>query len=241
MKSTNPAHRRVRALRFIGLSLVVALTTAYLLASATGRCALPDPPSYPDEIHVLNGCRLSTARYLERFRDAFPDEHGEVLNIRMPDAGQNHAVALVTWHGQLWCRDEYFGVFPLECSVEARPRRPELADRAEDLLARQAARLIHKEGAPRMRLAREPISAGQLLQEVALAVRIIPFPTTLFWIRSGDLEVPLIFFRPTSERVAVYDPLHGTCLAKCACHDDAKVVSQIAAELGYSVDAIRTG
>jgi hypothetical protein len=218
--------------------LVMGLAAALSLPSATGKDA---PPSYPDKVHVPNGCQLSTVRYLAQFSSEYPEERGEVLEISLPEADRNHAVALITWHGKLWCRDEYFGVFPLDCPAETMPRMETLAGRAETLLRHLATRLTHKTGVRNASFSRGPMSREQRLAEVVRAGAIIPFRSTLFWIQNGGEEIPVVFFRPSNDRIAVYDPLNGTCLARCASLDDPKVVSQVAAKLGYSVDGIRTG
>lgn len=231
------AHRfRVRR-----LALAIAFAATCVLQSASGKDTGPSPPCYPDRIHVPNGCELSAVRYLAQFRFDHPGERGEILSICMPNITRNHAVAVITWHGQFWCRDEYFGVFPLECRAEPRPATGELVKRTETLLRQQAARQIHQVGAPEVQIAWERMSARQRLAAVVQAARIIPFPTTLFWIRSGDREFPVVFFRPMTQYIAVYDPLNGTCLAKCACRDDAKVVLQVVTRLGYVVDGIHNG
>lgn len=223
------------------LVFALGFTAACLLPSAVGKDALRVPPAYPDKLHVSNGCQLSTVRYLAQFRSEYPGEKGEVLVISLPDTDRNHAVALITWHGQLWCRDEYLGVFPLECPAEPRPPLKSLADRAESQLRRLAARLIHRNGTPNARPCEGPMSRDQRLAEVVRARLILPFHSTLFWIRNAGLEIPVIFFRLTSDRIAVYDPPNGTCVARCASLDDPKVVSQVAEMLGYAVEGIRTG
>ncbi len=68
---------------------------------------------------------------------------------------------------------------------------------------------------------------------------MFPFPATSFWIRNGKHETPVAFFRSNSKPIAVYEPLHGTCLAECSIRDDAKVVSLVAAKLGFHADSVR--
>ncbi len=230
----------IRRAHLCGLMLAIALTEIFLLPSVTGEDALSGPPCYPDSVHVLNGCHLSTIRYLAQFKSEYPSERGDVLVISTSDADRNHAVALITWHGQLWCRDEYFGVFSLD-SLEPRPNSEVLVDRIENILRERAAQSGHKGGGPNTHLARGSISKDQRLVEVVRAKQIVPFCTTLFWIRSKNQEIPMLFFRPASQRIAVYDPLHGTCIASCECHDDSRIVSYVAVKFGYSVDGVRSG
>lgn len=54
-------------------------------------------------------------------------------------------------------------------------------------------------------------------------------------------ENPVVFFRPASQKIAIHDPLYGTCLATCTHHDNAKIESLVAARLGYAVNGVRTG
>lgn len=241
MSRINIRQYKARRIRVRRLALAMAFAATCLLQSVAGEEIRPVPPAYPDKIHVPNGCQLSTVRYLAQFNSDHPDERGEILSLRMPNTNRDHAVALVTWHGQLWCRDEYFGVFPLEWRAEPRPAVGELVKRTEALLRQQAARRIHRIGAPEAQIAWERMSARQRLAAVVQAARIIPFPTTLFWIRSGDREIPVVFFRPMGQHIAVYDPSNGTCLAECACCNDAKVVRQVATRLGYVVEGIHAG
>ena len=49
----------------------------------------------------------------------------------------------------------------------------------------------------------------------------------------------MAFFRPDGKRIAVYDPVHGTSTADCACTDDAKVVLLVASRLGYRAESVR--
>ena len=105
-----------RLLRLASLTLVAAALAAPV-ARATARisnpsAALSRPPAYPDTAHVLNGCHLSTLRFLNRYLAEFPAERGETLVVSMRNADgsvQPHTIGLISWQGQAWCRDEYTG------------------------------------------------------------------------------------------------------------------------------------
>jgi|GEM_PF-2566821 hypothetical protein len=199
------------------------------------------PPAYPDRTHVTNGCHISTITFLDRFLAEFPDEQGEPLVITMLNADgvrRSHTIALISWQGQWWCRDESFGVFALGCPVEAQPDRRRLNTKAETMLEKHAKMLIRAAMATPQPAPPTEMSSEQRIREVAVAARMIPFPTTIFWVKCGSRELPVAFFRPTARQIAVYEPLHGTCLAECSSRDDAKVVSLVASRLGYHVDAI---
>ncbi|MEJ1970965.1 MAG: hypothetical protein WDM96_00090 [Lacunisphaera sp.] len=62
---------------------------------------------------------------------------------------------------------------------------------------------------------------------------------TIFWVKDGAREIPLVFFRPTPGVIAVYDPVHGTGLTECAGGNDAKITALIAARFGYRVEDFR--
>jgi hypothetical protein len=163
-----------------------------------------------------------------------------VINMLNPDGfWRCHTIALVSWQGAAWGRDEYYGVFALGRSCGARTDFSTLSAAAEKAYQRQAARVIRLEGMPQRQESPEEMSPGEIFREVTLAARIIPFPSTIFWVRNGRQEVPVVFFRPADRQVAVYEPIHGTCLAQCAIRDDAKVVSLVAARLGYQSAGVR--
>jgi hypothetical protein len=240
--------RANRGTRIGSLALALMLASTIISPAARADAAVPGvsqsaPPSYPDADHVCNGCHLSTIRYLSRFLAEYPAEHGEPLVINMMNADRTrgmHTMALISWHGQAWGRDEYFGVFSLGCRFEKEPDLSRLAACAESAYQQHARRVIRMEGTPRRPDDPEQMSRAQRFQEVTLATRIIPFPSSIYWLRSGREEFPVAFFRPSGGQIAVYDPLHGTCLAECSSPDDVKVVSLVAAQLGYRPDHVRS-
>jgi len=222
--------------------LTATLTAPAARATASAPEGSVTPPSYPDSAHVLNGCRLSTLRFLARFLSEFPHEHGEPLAITMRNADgsrSGHTLALFSWQGQAWCRDEYYGVFTLDCPFEAQPNLNRLVARAEKRLEKHAQMLIRTAQATARPEPPAHLSAEENLRDVTTAARIIPYATTIFWLRCDNREIPVAFFRPAGQEIAVYDPVHGTSSAECSCRDDAKVVSAVAAQLGYRVNGVR--
>jgi hypothetical protein len=221
-------------------------TTALLLLAASAPFAsarlieavdpLPGPPHYTLEDHVFNGCHLSTIAFLARFHAAHPEERGETIILTMKNedgAFRSHTVALVSWHGAWWCRDEYFGVIALGRRVEARRESARLTERLQAVLEQRGREVM--QGAASGQPPRVPseLSQAQELHEVVTATRIIPFPTRIYWIGTGAKAVPVAFFRPSASQIAVYEPLHGTCVADCSLADDARVVALVAARLGF--------
>lgn len=238
-----------RRYRLGPLALSLAITAGFAASAARAANPAPDasldpsaPPSFPDSTHVFNGCHLSTISYLARYLSQYPGERGEPLVINMRNADglrRMHTMALISWRGRAWCRDEYFGVFALGCPFETRPNLDRLSAKAEACYQSHARMAIHFGGMAQRREAPEDLSPEERLREVTVATQIIPYPTSIFWVRCGREELPVAFFRPGGRQVAVYDPLHGTSLAECSISDDAKVVSLVAARLGYSSEGVR--
>jgi hypothetical protein len=234
---------------FFAFVFISSLAPAGLLAQpertdsfAVSTPGDPTPPHYPDAAHVFNGCHLSTLAFLARFSAEFPLEQGHALVVRMRNADgtdKSHTLAVVSWRGAWWCRDEFFGVFPLGCPASAHPDLTRIVTRVEPLLEKHAQVHMRKSGVPKPSPAPATLSPEQRLHEVETAAEVIPFPHTIFWVRDHTREVPLVLFRPASDQIAVYDPAHGTGVAECSIRDDAKVISLVAARLGYRVDAVR--
>jgi len=235
-----------RLLQLASLALVLATVTVPL-ARASARISNPStallaPPAYPDSAHVLNGCALSTLRFLTQYLSDFPAERGETLVVTMRNADgsiQPHTIALISWQGQAWCRDEYYGVFPLDCTAESQPNLDRLSARAERNLEKHAQMMVRTGQAAARTEPPAQLSAEQNLRDVTTAARLIPYATKIFWVRSGNRELPMAFFRPDGRRIAVYDPVHGTSTAECASTDDAKIVLLVASRLGYRAESVR--
>lgn len=234
-----------RSLGSLALALMITTTLAPLSASAavndTSASSLA-PPSFPDVAHVANGCHLSTICFLARFTSQFPEERGEPVVINMLNPGGTwkfHTIALLSWRGAIWGRDEYFGVFALGRRCDAMTDFSTLSAVAEKAYLRRAAKVVRQEGMPERPEPPEDMTSGEIFREATLAAQIIPFPSTIFWVRNGRQERPFVFFRPSDRQVAVYEPVHGTCLADCGIRDDAKVVSLVAARLGYHPEGVR--
>lgn len=233
-------------LRLASLALVLT-TIAAPESRASARVsnpasALSAPPAYPDAAHVLNGCHLSSIRFLNRYLSEFPTERGETLVVSMRNADgsiQAHTIALISWQGQAWCRDEYYGVFSLDCRAETQPNLERLSARAERKLEKHAQMMVRTGQAAARSEPPAHLSAEQNLRDVTTAVSLVPYATRIFWVRCGHRELPMAFFRPDGKRIAVYDPEHGTSTAECACTDDAKVVQLVASRLGYRAESVR--
>jgi hypothetical protein len=236
-------------LGFLAFALVLASPGARAVdrspvANDPSAAALSAPPAFPDSAHIPNDCHLSTVAYLTRYLAMYPSESGEPLVLAMHnDAGQSwhHTVAIISWHGQTWCREEHFGVFALDCSFAQRPNPNRLAIKAESALRNHARLVMGRSGADPLTPPPSDLSAAEKIQDVTAAVHMVPFPATVYWIRNGKTETPMAFFRPNSRQIAVYEPLHGTCLAECASHDDARIVALVAARIGFRVNGVRAG
>ena len=200
------------------------------------------PPVYRDAEHVSRGCLISTLGYLARFAAEHPHEKSceiDVLRRGTQGVSEPHTLALVTWSGQWWLRDEYLGVLPLGLPAGEAVTAERLRDRSEAALERGAKNYLRLgSGLP---WPEAPIEwfVDERRRELARARRLLPLPGTIFSIRTGTEDVAMLFFRPHEGRVALYDPVHGTATAQTAAQDDAKLVAAMARLLGYRVDTVR--
>lgn len=239
--------KRIRKNRAGLVLLALSMTLPTMLPAASADQGADEepqlaPPSFPDEAHVCNGCHLSTIRYLARFLAQYPDERGEplVINARNADRTRKmHTLALVSWHGQAWCRDEYFGVFDLGIPFGSESDADRLTDRVESRYQSHSRDVIRREGLPPRADSTDEMSLDERMRQVTLATHIIPCPSAIYWIREGREDFPVAFFRPSARQIGVYDPASGTSLAECSIRDDTAVVRLVAARLGYRSDHVR--
>lgn len=237
MASTDSLSTRSVSPRASRSALLIAFIVTSALASAS-LSAAPEttaatPPDFPDAAHVENGCYLSTFVYLAKFLAAHPGERGEPLTVQSRNYDEPHTIALVSWRGRWWGRDEYCGVFAIDCAVETGIQAESLKTVAEAALQRRAARLL-KQGRiviPSSNARR--LTADRRAQAVATARTLLPAGGTPFWVQDKGSEVPLLFFRPAPGQIAVYDPVLGTATAETTLTDPARIVALVAARLGY--------
>lgn len=215
------------------MTIVVALATAL---PAADRSA---PPTHPDSHHVLNGCYISATAYLARFRAEFPTERATTLAINPRGYAGKHTIAVVTWEGRWWGRDEYFGVFQLECSTATCPDPSALATRATKIFHSHTVAEVRAGRAEAAPAFSGDLPAAERARLILLAARLLPCPSEVFWVSDHAEEAPFLFFRPTNGQVAVYDPASGTCRAATECENPARLVRQTATQLGYAVSEVR--
>jgi hypothetical protein len=218
-----------------GLALLIVPASAGL-AAAPGTDA---PPAFPDAAHVLNGCYLSTTAYLARFHAAFPQERGAPLAVEPRGFQSRHTIAVVSWRGAWWGRDENFGVFAIDRSVAGTPDPEKLVRHAENALSRHAQREVAAGRGEFARRAPTTMPAEKRLELVARAADLVPHRAEILWVAGGNEALPFLFFRPGPREIAVYDPIHGTATAETDATDPVAIVSVVAARLGYRVAAVR--
>ncbi|MBL9199047.1 MAG: hypothetical protein JNL39_01020 [Opitutaceae bacterium] len=214
------------------LAFALMLTPAHLPAAQPGPSS---PPDYPDALHLPEGCLISTLAYLATFAAEFPGEQRAPFTTLLPHNGQHHTVALVTWAGEWWLRDEFLGVIPLKVSAGSGDHMERATQAAGAVLGREAKRLT-------LAQRRHIAAAGGGLdatQAVAHAARLLPVPADVYVVTSGGREFPLLFFRPSPGAIAVYDPRHGTAVAETASPHAAAIVREVAQRLGYGVTSVR--
>jgi hypothetical protein len=75
------------------------------------------PPLWPDEHPVANGCYISTVVYLAKLRAQHPDVTARAETVRLP-TGQQHTIAVVEWGTDVYLRDTFMGVTPARQDVQ---------------------------------------------------------------------------------------------------------------------------
>lgn len=229
-------HRRTtRVLPYVAAFLLVMISATP--ASAAGPRATP--PAHPDAIALRNGCFVSTAAYLARFQAEYPQERAAPLTVELRDYDGQHTIAVVSWRGAWWGRDSSLGVFPLGATVAAQPAPERLHATASAALARQAIREERRGHDPYGKHPTTPLSQPERAAMVREAATILPQASELFWVASDRDEVPLLFFRPDPDWIAVYDPLTGTARARCPAGSPGEIIKAVALRLGYRAEHVR--
>jgi hypothetical protein len=235
----NPLFALLRRLgsRAFSLLAMISLLVPAAAPALEGRLpAVPaEPPFYADAEHVPNGCHLSTLAYRARFSAEFPHEATRTFHVdRRTHEGKHyrHTVALVTWKGGWWCRDEFLGVMNLDLPISSRVSDSRLAAR---ILAATTDRVKLHGGKP------PGLTADPALRhsDLATARRILPLDSTFYRITGGNTDTTVLFFRPAPGIVAVYDPNLGTAAAETTARNDAAIVTAIAERLGYGTTIAR--
>lgn len=190
-------------------------------------------------IHVANGCYISSFVYLSRFRAAYPAERAETAAIVLPNADGSfkpHTVAIVSWHGQWWARDEFYGLADLR-SPSSRPWDLATVTGRVDAICRERAARQTAAG-HRRQPDRAPAEQAEAIrwriEHIQMARQLLPVPSEIVWLRSGGQKMPWLFFR-TSEggSFAVYDPSIGTAQALADVKDAGRLVAAVAERMGY--------
>jgi len=194
---------------------------------------------FPDAARIPEGCYISTAAYLAKFRTACPGEVATPLTVHLDDLNGPHTVALVSWRGHWWVRDGLLGVLPVGAALTPGGITEALRTKATTVLELRTLRLSkHKRerfAAAGERLAALRDAAG----DIATAATLLPYASERIWVSCGNRDVPMLSFRPSPGVVAVYHPNHGTATAETTITSSARVVELVARELGYRVVAVR--
>lgn len=235
----NPFPARRPLLRTALLAFAVAVA-----ALAPARAAAPAvPPAYPEAKPVLNGCHISTLAFLARYGAEFPGERGEAVRILMRNVEGvrvRHTIALFTWRGEWWCRDNLLGVAALNRPAAAGTDLAALASEAEGVLDRiETRRNRSRRNRGSSDTATANLSASRRLREVEAAAALLPLASSVYWLRTEGREIPVLFFRPGPGKIGVYEPSVGSCLAESGETDASKVVTLVGEKLGYRVAGVR--
>lgn len=227
----------VRRLRWV---LTFMLTTTFPPFGASDDGASPVPPAFADAHHVLQGCYLSTLAYLARFRAAFPAERAAPLTVELKKFHGRHTIAVVSWRGCWWGRDEFFGIFALDRRVAKEPDVTRLVHRAEKVLDEHAAHVVSSSRGEWAPPPPRQLPAAERARLVRLAAELLPIPSELFWLGGAREEIPLLLFRPAPRVVCIYDPLTGTAQAETDATHGPSIARAFAAQLGYAGVTVRT-
>jgi hypothetical protein len=220
--------------------LSVFVTAGVVVSGYSSESAGPGtaPPAYRDTAHVPLGCYISTYAYLAKFLANYPHEVGQPLTVNLPSFGGPHTIALVSWQGRWWGRDEYSGVYELRCAVAETHDIEQLGETAEYFLRRLSA-WHHRTGKIGISTrAPAEIADGARWDSVRTAARLLPIDSQIFRVSCRKREIPLLFFQPAANVIAVYDPANGTATAECELRSATTIVAMVASRLGYKVVAV---
>jgi len=222
------------------LAMVLMATSSLLTPAAGAAGATPSaPPDFPDSAHVENGCYISTTAYLGKFAAAFPRERGTPVTVRPRNFDEPHTIALLSWQGRWWGRDEESGVFAVNRAVGSGAITDRIKRSAEAALERHSIRRGKARGSARDAVSAVRMSADARKHDVLVAAALLPGVSEVWWVSVGGEEWPFLFFRPVRDRVAVYDPRHGTATAETAVTHAGEIVQLVAERLGYRVTSVR--
>jgi hypothetical protein len=219
-----------------------ALVTLVLLVAAAVNVRAENavtPPAFRDASHVPNGCYLSTTAFIARFAAEFPAERAVPVAMAPRGFGGLHTITLLTWGGNWWGRDEYFGVFALNRSVAGNPDPAALILRAERLLTKLAVSEVKAGRGSYAPAVPAKLPARELATLVRAAAAALPLANEVLWVHGGAEAIPFLLFRPAAGVVAVYHPLHGTATAETTLTESETIVGLVAAKFGYAVAAVR--
>jgi len=214
------------------LLLVLAASSAVFTARGAR------PADYPDAAHVPQGCYLSSVGFIARYTADHPSESGEALTVATGSYPGSHTVALVTYEGTWWVRDEYFGVFSLGARVGQHLSPADLSRRAEWELRQRYFQKSGGRNAIAASVERCVDDAAGRLANIELAQRLLPCASQVVWVNGRAGRHAFLFFSPAPRTVAVYEPSTGTVSAQCASQDALAVVRWVATRQGYGVRSV---
>ncbi len=182
----------------------------YLLVlwmAQTGVSAAPakegSPPWWPDKIYAANGCFLSASAYVARLVSTYPAAKASTQTVEIPSC-RGHTIAVVSWNGVKYGRDQYIGVFKIgdgdpQASFEAALRRWRQEKRTHPYPERR------------------PHSMAERRAEVLLARSIMAFAKTeLLPVNTPTGVVTVLTWRTPTGELAIYEPTLGTAVGSTA-------------------------
>lgn len=210
---------RLRRSQFLSL-LVLWMAQA----GASAAADWPDaPPWWPDQIYAANGCYLSASAYVARLASTYPAADATTYTVEIPSC-RKHTIAVVTWNGVKYGRDQYIGVFKIG---DSDPQTSFVATLRRWWQAKRTHRYPEK----------RPSSIAERHAEVLLARQIMSFAKTeLVPVITPTGAVTILTWQTTTGELAIYEPMLGTAVGSTSAS-----VAEAARYLLSQLTALRRG
>jgi hypothetical protein len=156
------------------------------------------PPAWPDDRYVVNGCYLSTAVYLEKLREHHPDVAARAENVRLT-SGRMHTIAVVHWGRETYLRDMFLGIASVKGDVQRS------FDEAVSLWRHKGRNHGHRE--------RTAFTSAERWHEVEAAARwMSALHPQIIQVFSARGPIPVLCWTTADGKLALYEPSVGTAV-----------------------------
>jgi hypothetical protein len=156
------------------------------------------PPAWPDAQYIANGCYLSTAVYLAKLREHYPDVTARAETVRLT-SGKMHTIAVVEWGHKTYLRDMFIGIASMKGDVQ----------RSFD---EALSRWLHNRG-QHGRRERNTFTSDERWLEIESAARwIAALRPQVIQVFSGRGPIPVLWWTTARGELALYEPSVGTAV-----------------------------